>query len=288
MSNKVYEIITSEIIKKLEEGTIPWERPWTGTGAPINFFSQKEYRGINTIILGMQNYHCHMWGTFKQIRGHGGTVKKGEKSTMIVFWKWLEKDSGNIDTKGNPLIDKIPMLRYYRVFNMEQTEGLPYEKVMAALEDEEESRDLDPIVECDKIIMNYNDSPEINYGGARAFYSPDSDYIQLPDREHFKTPSGYYNTLFHELVHSTGHTSRCGRKTINKAAAFGSETYSKEELVAEIGATFLCGRAGIERLIIDNSVAYIQSWLRALKNDVKMIVIASGQAQKAVDYMTDK
>jgi len=278
MSNKVYEIITNEIIKKLEDGVIPWERPWDGMYTPKNFASGKEYRGINTILLGMQMYDSPFWATFKQIQNNYGRIKKGEKSTIVVFWKWLEvKD----DDSDNPEATKeIPFLRYYRVFNLEQTEGIPWEKCMQF-----EERKFNPIDTCTNIVICFKDKPEIKLGGGRAYYSPIEDKLQIPIQSDFKSSEGYYSTLFHELVHSTGHVSRLNRKSIVDHNPFGSKEYSKEELIAEIGAAFLCSFTGIKNETIDNSASYIQSWLRVLKEDCKMIVIAAGQAQKAVDYI---
>ena len=279
MPNKVYEIVTSQIIEMLENGVIPWEKPWYGEGAPVNFHSFKEYRGINKVLLGMQPFFCPFWGTMLQINDVGGQVNKGEKSTLIVFWKFLEKER---DTKdGEKLIDKIPYLRYYRVFNLEQTKGIPWEKWMPDYQKET----IGELPTCEELVNGYKGKPVIRYSGNRAYYSPLFDYINLPEKQHFKSSEGFYSTLFHELVHSTGHANRINRKDLDQQAAFGSADYSREELVAEIGSMFLCDMAGIEKETIDNCASYIQSWLRALRNDVKMVVVAASRAQKAVDYM---
>lgn len=281
MSQKIYEIITNQIIEKLEAGVIPWEKPWDGDYAPKNFASGKAYRGINTILLGMQPFSCPYWATFKQIKDKKGTVKKGAKSTMVVFWKWVEmkKDEDDESTTKK----EVPFLRYYRVFNLEQTEGIEWEKTI-----EHEEREITPIEECENVVRDFESMPEVKHGGGSAFYSPLEDYIQVPEMNDFKSSEGYYSTMFHEMVHSTGHESRLNRSGITDHNSFGSKDYSKEELVAEIGASFLCGFTGIKNETIDNSASYIKSWLRALKNDVKMVVRASGQAQKAVDYIKDK
>ena len=281
MSNKVYEIITNEIIQKLEEGVIPWERPWDGMYTPKNFVTGKEYRGINAILLGMKTYDCPFWATFKQISRAGGKIKKKEKSTMVVFWKWLEVEDKESD--GPDAKKQIPFLRYYRVWNLEQTEGIRWEPLMQF-----EEREINPIDECQKVIDGYNDKPKVNFGGGRAYYDPQNDHIQLPNVHDFKSSELYYGTLFHEFVHSTGHKSRLDRSSITGLNEFGSKEYSKEELVAEIGASFLCGISEIANETIDNSASYVQSWLRALKNDVKMVVIAASQAQKAVDYIVNR
>ena len=168
------------------------------------------------------------------------------------------------------------------MWNLEQTEGIRWEPLMQF-----EEREINPIDECQKVIDGYTDKPKVNFGGGRAYYSPLQDYVQLPKVGDFKSSELYYGTLFHEFVHSTGHRSRLDRSSIAGLNEFGSKEYSKEELVAEIGASFLCGISGIVNETIDNSASYVQSWLRALKNDVKMVVIAASQAQKAVDYITE-
>lgn len=264
----VYEIVTEKIIKKLEEGTIPWRKPWTNRQA-VNYVSQKPYRGVNAILLDPGEY-----ATFNQIKEHGGTVKKGEKSHMVVFWKMLDGK----DDDGNP--KKIPYLRYYNVFEINtQCEGLKSRRKEA------ESFSHDKISNAEQIKEGYQDAPPVTFAPGKAYYKPFTDSISIPDLSDYKNPEEFYSTMFHEMVHSTGHKSRLNRKGIEEMAAFGSETYSKEELVAEIGAAMLCSVAGIDNATIDNSAAYIKSWLRRLKDDPKLIVTASSQAQKAADHI---
>lgn len=270
---KVYEIITDKIIKKLEEGTIAWNKAWKTT-RPQNFKTKKEYRGINIILLTLAGFSCPYWASFKQINELGGQVKKGSKSSMIIYWKILEYKNKN--DKDEDITKKIPLLRYYRVFNLEQTRGIKYEI---------EKRVFNPIQECEKVIEGYTSKPEIKYNEPQAYYSPKLDYINMPKKELFKSDEGYYATLFHEFNHSTGARGKLDRKSVVDAGYYGSENYSKEELVAELGASFLCGITGIENKTIDNSASYIKGWLKALKNDKKMIIYASAQAQKSVDYI---
>ena len=262
MSNKVYEIITNEIIEKLEEGTVPWDRPWDGMYSPKNFISGKEYRGINALLLGMMPHSCPFWATFKQIKDKGGNVRKGEKSTLVVFWKFIERESDQADENGEHKKKDVPFLRYYRVFNLEQADGIDWQ---AKIEHGEE-REFSPIEACSNIVNGFGDRPEIMNGGGRACYSPVDDRVKLPVQEDFKTDERYYSTLFHELVHSTGHDSRICRSSLAAHNPFGSKEYSKEELIAEIGAAFLCGIAGIKNKTIDNSASYVQSWLNVLKD----------------------
>lgn len=284
----VYEIITERVIALLEKGTAPWSRPWgasAGTSAPANFISRRRYSGINALLLGCSGYACPYWLTFNQARSIGGSVRKGEKGTPVVFWKFLQKT----DELGNPMFDemgrpvKIGFLRYFTVFNVEQTDGIEWQ-VPAKIETV-----FNPDEACEEIIAEMPQAPAIRYGGDRAYYAPALDAVQLPERASFKTPAAFYSTAFHELIHATGHESRLNRKGVsNKIEAqhrMGSADYSREELVAEMGATFLCGAAGIINESIDNSAAYVQAWIKALKGDAKLVVIAAAQAQKAADFI---
>lgn len=268
MSKKVYEMVTDVIIEKLNEGTIPWNQPFVNGGA-VNWKTQKPYRGINTMLLSSGEY-----ATYKQIKEAGGKVKKGSKSSIVVFWKLLDVEN---EETGHE--EKIPLLRYYRVFKVgEQTEGIEPKRKNQRFEH-------DPIEEAETIIKNYMGKPSISYKNEGAYYQPYFDYVNVPPKSSFPKIHDFYNVLFHELIHSTGHQERLDREGITNFDKFGSERYSKEELVAEIGASMLCGIVGIENKTIDNSASYIQSWLQALKNDKTLVVKASQQAQKASDFI---
>jgi antirestriction protein ArdC len=275
----VYEIVNNRILELLEQGTVPWRKPWNAaTGMPKNLSSKKEYRGVNVFLLSCMPYSSPYWLTYKQATEKGGKVRKGEKSTLVVFWKLLAAgETGETEATG-----KVPLLRYYNVFNLEQCEGIetpdPGETV----------NQFDPIDKAADIISGMPLKPEVKYGGNRAYYSPVLDYIQLPHLHTFESPEEYYNTMYHELVHSTGHANRLGRKSILESFYFGSHEYSKEELVAEMGAAFLSGYSGIENRTIENSAAYIKGWLSALKGDKKLLVLAAAQAQKAADYILNR
>ena len=273
---KVYEIITSRIIEKLETGIIPWHRPWHSVeGMPKNLITKKEYRGINVFLLAMQRYESPYWLSFKQARDLGGNVKKDEKGTPVVFWNWLNQ----VDDEGNE--KNIPFMRYYTVYNVAQCGNIDESKIPAI---PSVHNDFDHIAECEAIIAAMPDCPEIQQGKQRASYNPLSDIISMPRFDSFDTAEEYYSTLFHEAIHATGSEKRLNRLNIN-ISSFGNEEYSKEELVAEMGAAFLCGFAGIENITINNSVAYIQGWLKALKDDKKLVIMAAAQAQKAADYI---
>lgn len=282
MSSKVYEVITDRITALLEQGTIPWRKPWNAQSNLPRNISGREYRGINIFLLATQQYGSPYWLTFNQVQTKGGHVRKGEKSTPVVFWKWLDKKDAEATDGENSTNGKIPMLRYYSVFNIEQTEGI------TPPAPEETHNHFDPITKAEKIIASMPLKPDIRYVGSRAYYSPSLDYIQLPPKHSFESAEELACCQFHELIHSTGHSNRLGRKGITETSYFGGHEYSKEELVAEMGAAFLCGHAGIENTTIQNSAAYIQGWLKALKNDKTLLIHAAGAAQKAADYILNR
>lgn len=281
----VYEIITERVIANLEKGTIPWKKAWQTNGMPVqNALTKKAYRGVNVFLLNTANYSSPYWLTYKQAESRGGNVKAGEKGNPIVFWKWntyeKENDAGDIEEKS------APMLRYYTVFNSEQCEGL---ELLSLPMGDKKAYAFNAIPECERLISEIRDIPGISHGGARAFYSPSKDAIQMPSKADFEKAEEYYSTLFHEITHSTGHHSRLNRFEENAPIAmFGSESYSKEELVAEMGAAFLCGTARIEPTTLDNSSAYIASWLKALKGDKKLVIMAAAKAQKAADFLLNR
>lgn len=277
MSTDVYEEVTDRIIAALEQGTVPWRRPWVASAdAHRNPVSGTEYRGINPFLLDMtaweRGYQVPQWVTFKQAIAQGGCVRKGEKSTLVIFWRMLK---GKDKTTGEER--SIPMLRHYRVFNVDQVDGLDIEQPEMAA--------FDPIKRADQIIAAMPNAPHIGHGGNRAFYAPAMDTVQLPKREQFVSADAYYSTAFHELTHSTGHESRLNRTEVAGAThSFGSDTYAREELVAELGAAMVGAKAGIAPQT-DQSAAYIAGWLKALKNDRKLLVSAAGRAQRAADYI---
>jgi len=277
----VYEVINKRIMELLENGIVPWKKPWkAASGMPRNLVSKKEYRGVNVFMLSCMPYGSPYWMTFKQIKEKGGHVRQGEKATPVIFWKWLERsDPDGVTETRNGM---IPMLRYYNVFNLEQTEGIPIPEPKVI------NNPFNPIENAEQILAGMPLKPNIFHGGNKACYSPTKDTIQLPTQYSFSLPEEYYCTAFHELIHSTGHTIRIGRISILEPTYFGSHDYSKEELVAEMGAAFLCGYTGIEQKTIENSAAYIQGWLKVLKRDKTMLVHAAAQAQKGADYILNR
>ncbi len=271
----VYTIVTNRIIEHLEKGVIPWQQPWTEAGLPKNLISGKPYRGINVWLLNSLNYSQNCFLSFKQVKDLGATVKKGEKAQEVIFWKWLEKED-----KETKETERIPLLRYYNVFNIDQCTGIPKEKLPQVIEGK-----IDPIEACEKIITEMPKRPDIRHNEHSAYYNRAKDYINMPKVETFLSSEGYYGTLFHELVHSTGHHERLNRKELVNSKGFLTEEYAVEELTAEMGTSYLKSYAGIPIEQLENNASYIESWLERLKNDKRFIVHASAQAQKATDFI---
>ena len=229
-------------------------------------------------MTALAGYECPFWITYKQARKRGGHVRKGEKGTPIVFWKWLDKVETDPAT-GERRERKIPLLRYYTVFNAKQCDGIETPEMPRR------PVDFSPIESAERIVSEMPKQPEIRHGMSGAFYRPADDLVGMPDRGRFNSPEEYYCTLFHELTHATGHESRVGRDGIADIKPFGSPTYSREELVAETGAAFLCGESGISPATMDNSTAYLAGWIRKLRGDSRLVVVAAAAAQKAADYI---
>lgn len=278
----IYETITNRIIESLESGRIPWRRQWTvsakngGGPMPYNFTNGKRYRGINVMSLLCSGYSSNGWGTYKQAQAKGYQVRKGERSTPVVWWSFPDRN--------NPAEkDRAPFAKFYSVFNLEQMDGVPQELPLDAVEE------FSPIETAETIANAYMESashPALGYGGSDAYFSPSKDLVQMPPRDSFKSPEGFYSVLFHEFVHSTGIKSRLNRSELTQMVRFGDLEYSKEELTAEFGAAFLCGEAGISNdELVTNSVSYIAGWLEKLRSDKSFAVQAAQRAQRAADYI---
>ena len=298
MSDKIYEMVTGRMVAALEAGTVPWAKPWSAAaGRPVSMSSGKPYRGVNVLLLGLaameEGYPGPFWGTYRQIAGLGGQVRRGERSTVAVFWKRheLPAGSGTADAAGElppdggePEARTVPVLRYFRVFNAAQADGLPDRfgelpggpGVLAG-----------PQEVLDAYLAG--GGPELRHvPGDDSFYSPAADAITVPPRAQFTTAEGYYATCFHECGHSTGHRSRLARPEIESFDHFGSGRYAREELVAEMTAAFLLAETGIcDEARLGNSAAYIAGWLGALRDDRRLVTVAAGGAQKAADLIMD-
>lgn len=293
-----YEQVTEAIVAKLEEGLVPWHRPWAVSAdghlqMPTSMSTKKPYRGVNVFLLAMQGYTSPWWGTYKQISERGGQVRKGEHGTQIVFWRKFEVLDGralkqgeyrNLNAEDRKRVQLRFSLKTFVVFNAEQADGL--ESLVPVVEPEPAGEDR-VIDECDYVTMGYlrsENAPVVRHGGSVASYSPTTDQIRIPHRASFDSPEHYYTTLYHEAVHSTGHSTRLDRKDAF-GNGFGTEKYSKEELVAEMGAAMLAAVTGISDSVLDNSAAYVQGWLKVIKGDSKLVVQAAAQAQKAADLV---
>lgn len=276
----IYATITDRIIAEMESGVIPWARPWVGhdgMNMAVSYKTGKPYSQLNQLLLGARPGE---YLTFNQVKEAGGNVKKGAKASIVVFWKMVEK--GDKDEDGNIKVRAIPYLRYYSVFHIDDTEGVKPHK-----RDEYMPTEWNPEEEAERVISDYVKRSGITLEMLeqnRAYYSPMEDKVVLPLRKQFNGSTEFYSTAFHEFTHSTGHKSRLNRFADGEApAAFGDENYSKEELVAEIGSCSIMNRLGLETgNSFRNSAAYLQSWIKALRNDKRMIVSAASKAEKAM------
>jgi antirestriction protein ArdC len=273
----VYEVVTNRIVELLEQGTVPWRRPWsTANNEPRNLISGKPYRGINALLLASIGFQSPWFLTYRQAVQRGGNVTRGAKGFPVIFWKWSDNDEESEPGEGQPR--RRVVLRYFTVFSSEQCEGIET-PAMAPVQA------FEPIAECERIVREMPHPPRIEHGGAQAFYRPSTDTITLPRPEQFESRELYYSTLWHETIHATGSSTRLARKGITDGAMFGDHLYSSEELVAECGAAFLCGTAGIEAATLKDSTAYLANWIKVLKGDARLIVTAAAQAQRAADLV---
>jgi antirestriction protein ArdC len=282
--NTAYDVIADRIIEMLDKGVVPWRKPWAGgaAGMPINGASRKQYRGINIFMLHAAGYSSPAWFTFRQAEELGAHVRKGEHGFPVVFWKLYDKSS-NSESTGETETRRIPVLRYYTVFNAEQIDGLPADVARIP----EPVANHNPIEAAEAIVAGMPNPPEIRTVGGRAYYMPSADLVSVPPLNMYPIAQEYYSTMFHELAHSTMHATRLNRIT-QKAAAFGSNDYGQEELLAEFGASFLCGVSGLTPAVVENQAAYISGWKDKIKADKKIVVMAAAQAQKAADYILGK
>ena len=275
MSFDIYAAVTDRIIQQMENNIVPWQKPWGGmSGRAYSGSTGKPYSLLNQMLLEKPGAYF----TFNQIQRMGGNVRKGEKSSLVVFWKQIPFKEQDSQT-GEIIVKQIPVLRYYSVFHIDQCDGI------ATPATEPKPKQNSP--EAESIVSEYlhrSGVELIQRISDEAYYSPSGDCVVLPMPEQFKSMEERFSTTFHELAHSTGHQSRLNR--LRATAHFGNESYSKEELVAEITAAALMNHTGLEtKGTFQNSAAYIQSWLSALRNDKRLIVTASGAASKAFDYI---
>lgn len=268
-----YQIITDRIIELLEQEIVPWQRPWTiGGVTPTNLHSKRPYHGLNAMLLAALPFESPYYLTLRQANQLGGCVRKGSRSAPVIFWKLIQRKKDDDPDRA----ETIPLLRYYRVFNLEQIEGIdaPPPDTLAQINE--------PYEPAETLIGCMPNPPNILWKAqTQAYYMPSRDVVYMPLRSQFKTSGDVYRTLAHELVHSTGHKKRLKRML---TARRGSTAYAREELIAEMGAAFFCHRAGIE-ISYEQHAAYVSHWLKRLREDKRLIVRASSAALKAVNYI---
>ncbi len=288
----IYEKFTNLIIEKLEQGIIPWKQPWHEMGLPANYLTKKPYKGINIWMLLSCGHQYPYYLTFKQAQALGGKVRKGAKAIPICYWNFAfrDKKTGKVIPESQiglydlKQVTRSGFLKEFKVFPIEQIEGVEWEfPELSTIES------LPVNEHCRKIYEDMVRPPELIHKGSSAYYRTDLDQITLPERTLFPSSEDYYGVLYHELVHSTGHNSRLDRVGVSDPQEFASEEYSKEELIAEMGAGYLNNYTGIlDKNLLENSVAYIQNWLSELRNDKHLLIEAASKAQKAVDYILNE
>jgi antirestriction protein ArdC len=284
VTKDLYSRVTDVICEALEKGVVPWRKPWKarkGGWRPVNFKTKVPYRGINVLLLGLSPYAGRFWLTYNQAVELGGQVKKGERGTLAIRYGLYEKTSNETDQDGEEIKLKSAFLKSFFLFNLDQIEGIEDPESI----EQGDLKDVDSLEECEKIIKGYKGIPELAHGGDRAFYRPSTDLVTMPDKWRFENSEEYYSTFFHELAHSTGHEKRLNREGLNPPHKFGDVIYSKEELIAEMSASFLCANAGIDQATLSNSAAYIGSWVEVLRGNNRLVISAAAQAQKAVDHI---
>ena len=280
-----YQRITAYVMENMEQGEIIWRKPWNNLGMPKNIATNRCYKGWNVFFLNFvtafQEYKTPYFMTYKQARERGGTIRKGAKGYRVVWWATIEDKTRPLEhPQGKEKYVTFRVPKVHTVFNIDQVLGVEYPGEHLLFRSH-----FFKIEACEKVLAGMPERPQICHTGDQAFYNPTKDIITMPSREIFHNDEAYYHTLFHELAHSTGHQKRLNRKDLVQSDSFGSESYSREELTAELTAAFLCGICGIEAPTIANSTAYIRGWLKSLRNDKKMILKAAAQAQAACDFI---
>lgn len=277
----IYQRVTDQIIQAIEAGTRTWKMPWhQSSGLPTNATTQRRYRGVNILNLWAiamnKGYSSPLWATYAQWEGIGAQVKKGEKASLVVFWKFFDserQDDGQTDTQGDSPARRAPMARCYPVFNADQVDGFTLPSAPDPLT-EERNQNAEAFFA--------NTGANIRQGGDQAFYSPASDHIQMPPFESFISAETYYSTLAHEATHWSGAAHRLNRDIRNR---FGNEAYAAEELIAELGAAFICADLGLASEPRPDHAAYLQNWLNVLKANKRAIFTAASHAQQAADFL---
>ena len=268
------EKVTTRMITLLEEGTVPWKRPWSVGGgdlSPRNPVTGTVYRGRNWLLLSLMGWDSPYFVTYNQARCAGGSVVKGSKGNPIIKASSVTKEDANGDKHDHFYV------KGFTVFNSTQVEGMEFPELNI------ERHETNDIEVCEKIIKGWKDCPPITIAGAKAFYMPSSHSITMPERDRFKSDNEWYSTIFHEMIHATSQPLE--RKLGN---SFGTASYGEEELIAELGSAILCTVAGIDKHVEDHNASYLQSWINVLKGSPEMIMTASKAAIKACEHILNK
>lgn len=284
--SKVFDYLNQKVMTMLENGIVPWRRPWNPErGVRPMSITGHEYRGINYFLMSMLDHATPVYLTFNQIKKMGGTIIEGQEKNYfpVYLYKYVTKENDNGSEKT------FPIFRYFNVYNIESVDGIKLPKKIEDALNVARTRKHSPIDEAEAIMNGYANAPSMSNGGNRAYYSPSLDTIKVPTLDQYGDPSEYYSTLFHEMTHSTGHKSRLNRKEVTDPIIFGSHDYSREELVAEMGAAMLCDMCGVgSESTLSNSAAYLASWAQKIKAEPKLLAMAAARAQRAVDHITGK
>lgn len=288
----LYREVTERIIAHIENGTPPWCQSWSTYGLAKNYATGHVYTGINFLLMNSTGYRVPYFMTYNQVKERNGHIQKGAKGEMVVYFTIVYKDASDqvlseadawSKMKSGQDVKVFKFIKYYTVFNMEYIDGIDF-KI-------EDSDNLlkGPIATCEDILWNMARYPTLNLGAKHPSYNPLLDCINMPTIDRFRNSESYYLALFHELVHATGHEFRLAREEVMNVKTFGSMPYSREELVAEIGASFLCAVARIDYdFVVEDSASYLAGWLNILREDSRFIFKAAAEAQKAVDFILNR
>ena len=275
-SRDIFTLVTNRIIHFLEQGVIPWKKTWSDKGTPRNLFTGKEFRSINVWLLNGLTYEENTFLTFEEVKKLGGNLRRNEKAHLVTHWVWNDDNSLNISENRSP-VRKIPSLRYYQVFNVAQCFDIPeyYTPLIVTPKH-------NPFELCESVVECMPNRPEIRHLGDEAYYHSFFDLVNMPSMPRFFETEAYYATLFHQLIHSTGHKKRLHRKEIDMVLPDKIGKYSMEELTAQMGACYLI-LCGIEGWDFENKIEYAKKWIQQLRNDKRLVVYASAQAQLACE-----
>nr|WKN38689.1 zincin-like metallopeptidase domain-containing protein [Tunicatimonas sp. TK19036] len=285
-----YQLVTDIIIHKLEQGVIPWKKSWSSQGPAANYLTKKAYRGINALLLNSPGAVYPYFLTFRQAQKLGGMIRKGAQSLPVVYWQWYytHKETGRKlteeEAKALPSseVERSAFLRYYRVFNIQDTEGID----LTFPATHTFSLENDKLMQGFQPLHSMPHSVAVKTQSNSPYYHPRHDYINMPAMTAFPSMEAYFQVLYHELIHATGHSKRLNRSGVSEPQPFGSWTYSQEELIAEMGASFLSNLMGMQNEEeLNDAASYIQGWLKVLKNDKRFVIEAAQKAQRATDYI---